>query len=491
MARPVCRSARRRRFARSVPPPAIAQCVAPPFASCCGIRVAAARPLTACVAAGARAAPCQRVGAAPPASPTPRRHRARTAGRCSRRRAATPREQLPIILRARELRGRPDLDAEAERRRRVPPRHGRHPRRPAELRPGRGPRPRHRQRRRQPRRQRLQRPRAAAAGRALRRLLPRARPTASRAPAPAARRRGIDFIDDQRAVATDATYTSCRRRRRRRAGLDPAGRASSRIDNETNEGVARDAVLRFYGVPILASPVLSFPLTDERKSGLLPPSFGLDSRSGFQAAIPYYWNIAPEPRRHLHARRRARGAARRSTPSSATSSRATPARSSCKLLPRDRADAAARATRLRFGHEGAAAVRRLRAAAGAARLRRRLLEGLPARADSADAAPAADRPAAAAGRSATGRPTPGCSAGRCCRPPTRRPASTVALRALAAGRHALRRAAGAAASRSRSRPSSTASPTPTTTTSPSRQTGDARACARQHQPAVRLARLDR
>ena len=52
-------------------------------------------------------------------------------------------------------------------------------------------------------------------------------------------------------------------------------------------------MLRFYGVPILASPVLSFPLNDERKSGFLPPSFGLDSRSGFQAAIPYYWNIAP------------------------------------------------------------------------------------------------------------------------------------------------------------------------------------------------------
>ena len=38
----------------------------------------------------------------------------RRADRCSRRRAATPRKQLPIILRARELRGRPDLDAEAE-----------------------------------------------------------------------------------------------------------------------------------------------------------------------------------------------------------------------------------------------------------------------------------------------------------------------------------------------------------------------------------------
>ena len=39
--------------------------------------------------------------------------------------------------------------------------------------------------------------------------------------------------------------------------------------------------------------MLSFPLSEERKSGFLPPSFGIDNRSGFQAAVPYYWNIAP------------------------------------------------------------------------------------------------------------------------------------------------------------------------------------------------------
>ncbi len=103
----------------------------------------------------------------------------------------------------------------------------------------------------------------------------------------------IEFLDDQRVVASEATYSSC-------TIADGDGEpvwilkaGELRIDNETNEGVARDAVLRFYGVPILASPVLSFPLSEERKSGFLPPSFGIDSRSGFQAAIPYYWNIAP------------------------------------------------------------------------------------------------------------------------------------------------------------------------------------------------------
>ena len=103
----------------------------------------------------------------------------------------------------------------------------------------------------------------------------------------------IEFIDDQRAAASDATYSSCTIEDGDGEPVWILKAGELRIDTETNEGVARDAVLRFYGVPILASPVLTFPLSDERKSGFLPPSFAIDNRSGFQAAIPYYWNIAP------------------------------------------------------------------------------------------------------------------------------------------------------------------------------------------------------
>ena len=102
----------------------------------------------------------------------------------------------------------------------------------------------------------------------------------------------IDFIDDQHAVAYGATYTSCT--------PDDQGDLSwvlttSKVsmDFEHNEGVAENAVVRFMGVPILAAPVLSFPLSDERKSGWLPPTFEQNSRSGFIFAQPYYWNIAP------------------------------------------------------------------------------------------------------------------------------------------------------------------------------------------------------
>ena len=105
--------------------------------------------------------------------------------------------------------------------------------------------------------------------------------------------RRIDFLDAQRARLTGATYSSCRPD----GGGTPAWVLATdrvKLDFDANEGVAEGAVLRFYDVPILAAPVLSFPLTDARKSGWLPPSINLDSRSGLEVQVPYYWNIAPQ-----------------------------------------------------------------------------------------------------------------------------------------------------------------------------------------------------
>ena len=67
------------------------------------------------------------------------------------------------------------------------------------------------------------------------------------------------------------------------------------IDLDTQEGVgtARGMKLRFKGVPILWAPILSFPISDARKSGILTPEVGNTSRSGTQIRVPYYWNIAP------------------------------------------------------------------------------------------------------------------------------------------------------------------------------------------------------
>lgn len=70
---------------------------------------------------------------------------------------------------------------------------------------------------------------------------------------------------------------------------------SSRVDLhlDQNEGVARNGVLYFKDVPILYSPYLTFPLSDERKSGFLLPTYGTSSNSGFELTTPYYLNLAP------------------------------------------------------------------------------------------------------------------------------------------------------------------------------------------------------
>jgi len=65
------------------------------------------------------------------------------------------------------------------------------------------------------------------------------------------------------------------------------------LDTHSKIGTGRDAQVDFQGVPIVYAPWLSFPLSDERKSGFLYPSIGNTSTNGFQLSAPYYWNIAP------------------------------------------------------------------------------------------------------------------------------------------------------------------------------------------------------
>ncbi len=106
------------------------------------------------------------------------------------------------------------------------------------------------------------------------------------------RARRLDFVGDKRMSARRADYTSCPRED---AGTPDWVLSADKLelDFENNEGVAHGAVLRFLGVPILAAPVISFPATEERKSGWLPPLFDSDTRGGLSLSVPYYWNLAP------------------------------------------------------------------------------------------------------------------------------------------------------------------------------------------------------
>lgn len=103
----------------------------------------------------------------------------------------------------------------------------------------------------------------------------------------------VKFIDSDHLSATQGSYSSCPVV----DNQEPAWQITAkqlRLDLAGNEGQADGAVLRFLGVPILAAPGLSFPLSSARKSGWLPPNIFLDNRSGLELGVPYYWNIAPQ-----------------------------------------------------------------------------------------------------------------------------------------------------------------------------------------------------
>lgn len=115
----------------------------------------------------------------------------------------------------------------------------------------------------------------------------------------------IDFESRTRFRITDPTYTSCPRD----GSADPdwlLTASSLRVDLDANEAVARDARLRFLGVPVLVLPVMTFPVTDERKSGWLSPELRISSQSGFEVGVPFYWNAAPNRDMTLTPRMRAR-----------------------------------------------------------------------------------------------------------------------------------------------------------------------------------------
>ena len=87
----------------------------------------------------------------------------------------------------------------------------------------------------------------------------------------------------------DATWTTCE-------PSDPdwfIRAADLELDYDRDRGVARGATLVFKDMPILWWPKMSFPLAEQRKSGFLTPTLGASNRTGFDVAVPYYWNIAP------------------------------------------------------------------------------------------------------------------------------------------------------------------------------------------------------
>jgi LPS-assembly protein len=65
------------------------------------------------------------------------------------------------------------------------------------------------------------------------------------------------------------------------------------INKDKGRGKARDAKLYLKDWPVLYSPYLSFPITDERKSGFLTPNYEKSNLRGEEFILPFYFNMAP------------------------------------------------------------------------------------------------------------------------------------------------------------------------------------------------------
>jgi LPS-assembly protein len=104
----------------------------------------------------------------------------------------------------------------------------------------------------------------------------------------------VEFVDDKRAIIRQASYTTCRRTPGPEWLPEWLLKATQMsIDEEESSVKAEGMQLRFKDVPVMSLPDVSFALTDERKSGWLPPLLGIDTVNGVLASQPYYFDIAP------------------------------------------------------------------------------------------------------------------------------------------------------------------------------------------------------
>lgn len=103
------------------------------------------------------------------------------------------------------------------------------------------------------------------------------------------------FLDDNNTVLYDATYTTCQRQPGPNWAPDWFFKGREiHIDSERSTANVEGGGLRFKNIPILPPiPAVDFPIGDERKSGLLPPTIGFGNSSGFEYSQPIYWNLAP------------------------------------------------------------------------------------------------------------------------------------------------------------------------------------------------------
>ena len=99
----------------------------------------------------------------------------------------------------------------------------------------------------------------------------------------------IDFEGENQIRLTNATYSTCKP-----GETDWYARADEmRLDYDRERGEVTNAAVYFKDVPIFYTPVGSFSLNHQRKSGFLSGTFAASTKNGLDLSVPYYWNIAP------------------------------------------------------------------------------------------------------------------------------------------------------------------------------------------------------
>lgn len=99
----------------------------------------------------------------------------------------------------------------------------------------------------------------------------------------------IDFEGENHYRLLRATFTTCE-------ANDPAWYLKAKelsLDYDAGAGTGSGTSFHFKGMPVFYSPVLSFPLDGERRSGFLPMTIGQSNTVGFDVTLPYYFNLAP------------------------------------------------------------------------------------------------------------------------------------------------------------------------------------------------------
>ncbi|MCF8186037.1 MAG: LPS-assembly protein LptD [Sulfuritalea sp.] len=100
----------------------------------------------------------------------------------------------------------------------------------------------------------------------------------------------ILFEGQDKKQLKDARYTTCE------AGVDDwyIKTKELELNNYTESGVAKNAYIEIKGVPVLYTPWIGFSFSNQRKSGLLAPTYGTTSKNGLEISVPFYWNISPD-----------------------------------------------------------------------------------------------------------------------------------------------------------------------------------------------------